>query len=213
MRRLSRPLRCPYRGCRQRGCPYRVPVSGVPVPAVLVLLTFAPFNLPAGRRICPGGPRPLRQPGLTQGLGAADYFHDLGGDRVLTGTVHLAAQGLDQVVCVVRGRLHGSLLGHVKRCGRFKQGQVHLGLEPSRQQAVQYLVGFGLELEDSSSRSPSCARAARDGTRRRRRSTRWEPSAQKVGVDKVNLADVAVFELVRDRLPRPAGRPRNGAGQ
>ena len=52
---------------------------------------------------------------LAERLGAADDFHDLGGDGVLTGAVHDSGQGADQLVRVVgRGR-HGPLLGGEER--------------------------------------------------------------------------------------------------
>src|SRR5438067_7154933 len=47
--------------------------------------------------------------GLAQGLGPADDFHDLGGDRVLAGAVHHTGEVLDEVFGVVGRGLHRAL--------------------------------------------------------------------------------------------------------
>src|SRR5438270_11367066 len=83
---------------------------------------------------------------LAQGLGAADDLHDLGGDGILAGPVHDAAEGLDQLVGVVGGRLHGSLTGGLLGRRGLEHGGEHLGLQPARHEAIEDVLGLGLEL-------------------------------------------------------------------
>src|SRR5688572_29872963 len=61
---------------------------------------------------------------LAEGLGPADDLHDLGGDGVLAGPVHHAAELGDQLFGVVGGGLHGPLLGGEERGGALEQGRV-----------------------------------------------------------------------------------------
>ena len=77
-------------------------------------------------------------------LGAADDLHDLGGDRVLAGTVHGDAEVLDQLVGVVGGRLHRPLAEGVLGGRGVEQGGVDAGLDVARQQRLEdRAVGSG----------------------------------------------------------------------
>ncbi len=79
-------------------------------------------------------------------LGAADDLHDLGGDRVLAGTVHDAGEVLDQFLGVVGGALHRPLLDGVLAGRGVQQRGVDAGLDVARQQRVEDRARVGLEL-------------------------------------------------------------------
>ena len=81
-----------------------------------------------------------------QSFGAAHDLHDLGRDRVLTGAVHAAAEGGDEVVGVVGRGLHGALAGRVLRRGTVQQGRVDAGVDVARQQEIEDSLGRRLEL-------------------------------------------------------------------
>src|SRR5437763_10440167 len=59
---------------------------------------------------------------LAQRLRPTDDLHDLGGDGVLSGSVHHAAQAGDEVFGVVGRGLHGALAGSVLGGRRIEQG-------------------------------------------------------------------------------------------
>src|SRR5580700_11196325 len=83
---------------------------------------------------------------LAERFGPADDLHDLGGDGILTGAVHHARQGADELVRVVGGRCHGALLGREEGGGTFEEGGEDLRLEGPGGQPEQQLRGLGLEL-------------------------------------------------------------------
>src|SRR5271167_704963 len=83
---------------------------------------------------------------LAERLGPADDLHDLGGDGVLTGAVHVAGQGADQLVRVLGGSGHGALLGGEKRCRALEQRSEDLRLQGPGGQLLQELGGLRLEL-------------------------------------------------------------------
>ena len=95
--------------------------------------------LSARRSVLPDWP-------AAQGLGAADDLHDLGGDRVLAGPVHDAAELGDELLGVVGGGLHGSLLGGEEGGRALEQGGVQAGLGVAGQEPVEDLARAGLEL-------------------------------------------------------------------
>src|ERR1700735_1767017 len=71
---------------------------------------------------------------LAERLGPADDLHDLGGDGVLTGAVHDAGQGADELVRVLGGGRHGALLGG-EECGcTLQQGGGDLRLQRAGRQ-------------------------------------------------------------------------------
>src|SRR3984957_16342894 len=83
---------------------------------------------------------------LAERLGSADDLHDLGGDGVLTGAVHDAGQGADELVRVLGGGGHGALLGGEERGRTLEQGGEDLRLQRPRGQLLQELRGLRLEL-------------------------------------------------------------------
>ena len=83
---------------------------------------------------------------VPQRLGATDDLHDLGGDGVLAGTVHGAAEGRDEVFRVVGGRLHGALASGVLGRRRVEERGEQPSLRVTGQQPFEDGVGVGLEL-------------------------------------------------------------------
>src|SRR5580700_3323888 len=83
---------------------------------------------------------------LAERLGPADDLHDLGGDGVLTGAVHDAGQGADELVRVLGGGGHGALLGGEERGRPLQQGGEDLRLQCPGGQLLQQLLGLRLEL-------------------------------------------------------------------
>ena len=72
-----------------------------------------------------------------QRLGAADDLHDLGGDGVLAGPVHDAAERGLELFGVVGGGLHGPLAGGVLRGRGVEEGRVDAALDVAGQQLVE----------------------------------------------------------------------------
>src|SRR5579875_3818594 len=164
--------------------------------------------------------------GAAQGLGAADDLHDLGGDRLLAGAVHDPGEGGDEVVGVVRGRLHGPLPGGVLRGRRRQEGGQHLALQPAGQEAAEQLAGLGLVLvvDDEALGSPGGVASvcpvlvlgALDG--HERAGAHLLPAERlEVRVNEVDLVDVAGFVGLDDRGDDAAGildaRPVGHAGE
>ena len=83
--------------------------------------------------------------GLAQCLGSPDDLHDLGGDGVLTGAVHVPSQRLGQLVGVLGGRRHGPLPGRVLAGGRLEQGAEQRRLDIAGHQLHEEVGGLGLE--------------------------------------------------------------------
>src|SRR5487761_2625649 len=78
-------------------------------------------------------------------FGAAHDFHDFGGDRVLAGSVHDAAQRLAEFIGVVGRCGHGALLTGVERCRTLQQGREDLTFESARRQVEEQLLDFWFE--------------------------------------------------------------------
>src|ERR1700722_7266955 len=77
---------------------------------------------------------------------AAHDFHDFGGDRVLTGSVHNATEVLSEFVGVVGGGRHRALLTDVEGGCPFQERGEYLALECFRGERGQQLRDLGFEL-------------------------------------------------------------------
>jgi hypothetical protein len=78
-----------------------------------------------------------------QGLGTADDLHDLGGDGVLAGLVHLALELDDELLGVVRGGLHRPLpVGVLGRRG-VEERREQPALDVAGQQRLEHRSGDG----------------------------------------------------------------------
>ena len=82
---------------------------------------------------------------LGQRAGAADDFADLLGDLGLTSLVGQAGVLLDELLGVVRGRLHRPLAGGELGRGGLEHAVEEPGVDVLRQQRVEHLLGAGLE--------------------------------------------------------------------
>src|SRR6476659_10062922 len=82
--------------------------------------------------------------GGRQRLRATHDLRDLRGDLRLAGLVGDPRVGLDQLVRVVGGRLHGPLPGRVLRRGRLEQRREHPHLDVPRDEVVENGLGVGL---------------------------------------------------------------------
>src|SRR4249919_2749300 len=81
-----------------------------------------------------------------EGLGATDDLRDLGGDGVLSCSVHHAREAHGELVGVVAGGLHRPLAGGVLRRRRVEQRGKDARLDVPRQESLQDLPRSGLEL-------------------------------------------------------------------
>src|SRR6478752_3445927 len=87
----------------------------------------------------------FRSRALGQRAGAADDFADLLGDLGLTSLVRQAGVLLDELLGVVRGRLHRPLAGGELGRGGLEHAVEQPGVDVLRQQGVEHLLGAGLE--------------------------------------------------------------------
>src|ERR1019366_9915774 len=85
---------------------------------------------------------------LAERLGAANDFHDLSGDGVLTGAVHHAGQGADKFIGIFGRRGHGPLLCGEEGGRAFQEGGEDLGFgRPGgqlRQEGLHIRLEFGV---------------------------------------------------------------------
>src|SRR6476469_780852 len=82
---------------------------------------------------------------LGQRAGAADAFADLLGDLGLTSLVRQAGVLLDELLGVVRGRLHRPLAGGELGRGALEHAVEETGGDVLRQQRAEHLRGAALE--------------------------------------------------------------------
>src|SRR5918994_5718651 len=83
--------------------------------------------------------------GLGQRAGPTDDLGNLLGDLGLPGLVGLPGQPLDQLLCVVGGRLHRLLSAGQLRGRRLQQAELNPAGHVERQQLVEHSLGVGLE--------------------------------------------------------------------
>src|SRR6476620_8846720 len=153
---------------------------------------------------------------LGQRAGAADDFADLLGDLGLTGLVRQAGVLLDELLGVVRGRLHRPLAGGELGRGGLEHAVEEPGVDVLGQQCVEHLLGAGLERVQRQEVVVVRARLALDDLERQQPVDlgllghhRDEPAE-----DDVHLVDPALLdgcrEVVDQALAHLAGRLERG---